>query len=185
MLNPLPSHSRRQRTAPPRGPPKGGASRRKREEGREWDRGADCHFNNKAQHCDPARLERERGRKEAEAARVACVLAYLPAPFHAPCGAPTAVSPHHAKSSTAGLGRRIPNYKYSGFEEGRQRFPRLTVGPYWPHGPITQLSSSLTRNRCRIEIGRASWSPTMWGNLWQNLVEHSEIQVGPPSLIFN
>ena len=58
---------------------------------------------------------REEGRKEATA-RVACVLAYLPAPFHAPCGAPTAVSPHHAKSSTAGLGRRIPNYKYSGFE---------------------------------------------------------------------
>ena len=45
---------------------------------------ADCHFNNKAQHCDPARLEREGGR---EAARDACVLAYLPAPFHAPCGA--------------------------------------------------------------------------------------------------
>ena len=44
-------------------PPKGGASRRKREEGREWDRGADCHFNNKAQHCDPARLGRERGKE--------------------------------------------------------------------------------------------------------------------------
>ena len=46
-----------------------------------------------------------------------------------------------------------------------QRCPRVAAGPYWPNGPITQLSPSLTQNRCTWmgdSLGRLRAVSTFW-----------------------